>query len=341
MRIAIVNDLAMSVEVLRRVVSSVAEYEIAWVAYDGREAVAKCAGDTPDLILMDLIMPVMDGVAATAVIMRETPCAVLVVTATVAGNAAKVFEAMGHGALDATGTPVLGPAGNLQGAADLLAKIARIGRLIGKDAAAPVSAGPTPGRLPGWLPLVGIGSSTGGPKALATLLAGLPGSFGAAVVIAQHVDIQFAAGLVDWLDEQTELAVVLAREGARPEAGMVYVAGTNDHLVLGADRALHYTAEPVDYPYRPSADALFLSLKEHWPQRGIGIVLTGMGRDGARGLLALRQAGWHTIAQDAATSVVYGMPRAAFEAGGAAEVLPIGDIARAAVARLHHLEIQT
>jgi two-component system response regulator WspF len=97
----------------------------------------------------------------------------------------------------------------------------------------------------------------------------------------------------------------------------------------------------VDYPYRPSADALFLSLKEHWPQRGIGIVLTGMGRDGARGLLALRQAGWHTIAQDAATSVVYGMPRAAFEAGGAAEVLPIGDIARAAVARLHHLEIQT
>jgi two-component system response regulator WspF len=341
MRIAIVNDLAMSVEVLRRVVSSVAEHEVAWVAYNGREAVEKCARERPDLILMDLIMPVMDGVAATGVIMRETPCAVLVVTATVAGNAAKVFEAMGCGALDATGTPVLGPSGNLQGAAEMLTKIARIGTLIGKDATLPAVAGLPPRKLAGTRPLIAISSSTGGPKALATLLAGLPSSLGAALVIAQHVDLQFAAGLADWLDEQTELSVVLAREGARLDPGTVYIAGTNDHLVVGADFALHYKADPADYPYRPSADALFLSLKQHWPQWGVGIVLTGMGRDGARGLLALRQAGWHTIAQDQPTSVVYGMPRAALELGGAAEVLPIESIAGATVARLHILENRT
>jgi two-component system response regulator WspF len=341
MRIAIVNDLAMSVEVLRRVVSSVPEYEIAWVAYHGLEAVEKCAKDRPDLILMDLIMPVMDGVAATGIIMRETPCAVLVVTATVTGNAAKVFEAMGCGALDATGTPVLGPGGSLQGASELLAKIARIGRLIGKDTTLPLAAGAPPGKLSGCPPLVAIGSSTGGPGALAVLLAALPETLDAPVVIAQHVDLQFAGGLAEWLDEQTELPVTLAREGVRPEPGAVYIAGTNDHLVVGADLALHYTSEPADYPYRPSADALFLSLKQHWPHRGIGIVLTGMGRDGARGLLALRQAGWHTIAQDEATSVVYGMPRAALEIGGAAEVLPVESIAGAALQHLASLENRT
>ena len=114
-----------------------------------------------------------------------------------------------------------------------------------------------------------------------------------------------------------------------PEAGRVYVAGTNDHLVIDANLAFHYTAEPVDYPYRPSVDEFFLSLGRYWPQPGVACLLTGMGRDGAQGLLALRRAGWRTMAQDERTCIVYGMPRAAVEAGAVGQLLPVEDISAA------------
>src|SRR5437667_50278 len=132
MRIAIVNDVRLAVEALRRVVTQIPTYKIAWIAYDGEEAVTKCAADTPDVILMDLVMPRMSGSEATRRIMRESPCAILVVTATVEGNAGMVFDAMGLGALDVVQTPTLGPDGNVAGGAQLLAKIATIGKLIGK-----------------------------------------------------------------------------------------------------------------------------------------------------------------------------------------------------------------
>ncbi|MEW6365907.1 MAG: response regulator, partial [Acidobacteriota bacterium] len=129
MRIAIVNDMILAVEALRRVVTSRPDLSIAWVALDGQEAVDKCAADRPDIILMDLIMPVMNGVEATRRIMRDSPCAILVVTATVQGNISLVFEAMGCGALDAVQTPVLGPGGHISGGADLLARIGIVGQL--------------------------------------------------------------------------------------------------------------------------------------------------------------------------------------------------------------------
>ncbi|MEN6603901.1 MAG: response regulator, partial [Bryobacteraceae bacterium] len=176
MRIAIVNDLPLAVEVLRRLVRSVPGYQVAWTAADGVEAVEKCVRDRPDLVLMDLIMPVMDGVQATCSIMKQSPCAILVVTATVSGNASKVFEAMGCGALDAVCTPVFGSTGGIEGGGDLLRKIAVIGRIIGQTKlSAPV---PEPSVPPVAVPrgkrLIGIGASTGGPKALAAVLRGLP-----------------------------------------------------------------------------------------------------------------------------------------------------------------------
>ncbi len=332
MRIAIVNDLVMAVEALRRLVLSVPGYEVAWVGRDGAEAVAQCAKDTPDLVLMDLIMPVMDGVEATRRIMKESPCAILVVTATVTGNSSKVFDAMGHGALDAVNTPVLGTRGEIEGGDALLAKIVTIGRLIGKTGGAhhrrtsDLKLVAPSDRLP---PLVAIGASTGGPKALADVLSRLPGSFGAAVVIVQHVDVQFAPGMAAWLNDQTPLRVRTAFEGAHPEVGTVWLAGTNDHLILTPGLTLGYTTEPRDFPYRPSVDVFYRSLVTHWPRKDVAALLTGMGRDGAEGLAALRRAGWHTIAQDEATSVVYGMPKAAAEMGAAVQVLPIEQVAPA------------
>lgn len=330
MRIAVVNDMPLAVEVLRRVIASAPEHTLAWVAVNGKEAVEKCLQDRPDLILMDLIMPVMDGVQATGSIMKESPCAILVVTATVEGNAALVFEAMGCGALDAVGTPVFGAGMTIEGGRELLKKMATIEKLLAKPlSAAPAFVATGKSKGDGVPFLVAIGSSTGGPKALAEILSSLPPLPGAAFVIVQHVDVQFAQGLATWLDGQTPLTVELAREGMRPAPDRVLIAGTNDHLVIGDDLALHYTPDPRDYPYRPSVNAFFLSLERHWPRRGVAVLLTGMGKDGAQGLAALRLAGWHTIAQDQATSVVYGMPAAAAELNAATDILPINHIASA------------
>ena len=337
MRIAIVNDLIMAVEALRRVIAAVPGYEIAWVALNGREAVEKCAKDRPDLILMDLIMPVMDGVQATASIMKNSPCAIVVVTATVTGNAAKVFEAMGCGALDAVRTPVLDAEGKIEGAAELLKKIAIVGKLISADVPSlKLEAGQKKTAATAALPMIAIGSSTGGPKALAQILSRIPRSLGAGIVIIQHVDSSFAGDLAAWLGEQTGLCVTLAQDGMLLEPDRVFVAGTNDHLVIGPDSTLHYTQEPRNYPYRPSVDTFFHSVKQHWPRSDVAVLLTGMGRDGAKGLLGLRQAGWHTIVQDEKTSIIYGMPKAAAELGAAVEILPLETIADSIVRHLNN-----
>jgi len=326
-RIAIVNDITLIVEFLRRIVLSVADHEIAWVARNGAEAVEKCAADTPDLILMDLIMPVMDGVEATRQIVNRSPCPILVVTATLDGNTAKVFEAMGHGALDATNIPVMGddPAAQ-QGRAALLKKIEMIGKLKRQSSLSPLRRSSRPALSNSVPPLIVIGSSTGGPKALAEVLSSLPSELGAGVVIAQHVDREFSGGLADWLNAQTDLNVRLASEGCRPALATVFLAGSNDHLILTPDLTLLYTMEPDNIPFRPSVDVFFKSVAKLWPSKGVGVLLTGMGRDGAEGLAALRRAGWYTIAQDEATSVIYGMPKAAKELGAAADILPIGEV---------------
>jgi two-component system, chemotaxis family, response regulator WspF len=335
MRIAIVNDLTLAVEALKRVITTVPGYKIAWAAYNGTEAVEKCKNDKPDLILMDLIMPVMDGVEATKFIMRDCPCAILVITATVEGNASKVFEAMGFGALDAVCTPTLSSVGAVNGGDELLKKIFTISKLIGTETLQIETISNVVKDVPISLPpLIAIGSSTGGPKALSEIFTSLPGKIGAAIVVVQHVDDSFAPELANWLDGQTKLKVILAREGMYPEKNVVFIAATNDHLVIGSDFAFHYSVEPKNYPYRPSVDRFFESLVKYWPRKDIAIVLTGMGRDGAKGLLALRNIGWHTIAQDEKSSVIYGMPKAAAELNAASVITSIDKIPQAILKNL-------
>ena len=330
MRIAIVNDMPLAVEALRRVVSSVREFQIAWMAYDGSEAVAKCAQDVPDLILMDLIMPVMDGVEATKLIMQNSPCAILVVTATVSGNAAKVFDAMGFGALDAVNTPVMGLSGGLEGASNLLSKIETISKLLGKHAWKRSSTIPiVETKSSDQQGLVAFAASTGGPLVLARILRMLPKDFPLPIVIVQHVDAEFAPGLAEWLSTEISSEVRLIRPNDRAQDHHVMLAATTEHLILSRAGNFQYSPEPKDYPYRPSADVFFHSAAQHWKGFGAGILLTGMGRDGAEGLLTLKQSGWLTIAQDQATSIVYGMPKAAAEIDAAVKILPEQEIASA------------
>ena len=328
MRIGLVNDLPMAVELLRRVIASTAEHEVAWIAMNGREAVEACRRERPDLILMDLNMPEMDGIEATRRIMAETPCPILLVTASVDANVSGVYDAMGHGALDAVDIPSVGLSGHTSTqTAALLTRIATIGRLSRN--LPPVN--PSPRRPPAAASpsqrLVAIGASAGGPAAVATLLGGLAPEFPAAIILVQHLDEQFVPGFASWLGEHCRLPVRPAREGDRPERGTVLIAASPDHLVFKPGGELGYRAEPRDYPYRPSVDVFFESVAESWQGDPIGVLLTGMGRDGARGLKLLRDRQCLTIAQDKATSAVYGMPKAAAAIGAAVEILPLGAIA--------------
>jgi len=323
-RIALVNDLGIALDALRRVLARAPQHQMAWIARDGEEAVRRCAEDRPDLILMDLFMPVMDGVEATRRIMAATPCAILVVTASVDDRISHVFDALGAGALDAVNTPNLGG----EGVDGLLAKIEMIRRLIGDTEHSPSRTPDAQRKKPDKTAhqLFALGASAGGPAALAAVLREFPPQTPAAFVVVQHLDESFAAGLTEWLGQQIRLPVRLVRDGEQPTPGVVLLPGRDDHLVLTAQGTLVYRREPVNYMYRPSVDLLFESVALHWPGTGAGVLLTGMGRDGALGLKKMRDARFPTIAQDRATCAVYGMPKAAAELGAAERVLPLDRI---------------
>jgi two-component system response regulator WspF len=379
MRIAIVNDLAMAREALRRAVAAMPDATVAWTANDGADAIAKTERDRPDLILMDLIMPGTDGVDATREIMRRCPCAIVVVTATVEGNASRVYEAIGAGALDAVDTPRIGSDG---GAATLARKVEEVRRMRagghgcgctppiaarGPVAAstrspavaiasteaccgAPSTGGAAPARTAAGAsagstvapappastaaPIVAIGASTGGPQALAAVLEAMPLYTPFTTLVVQHMEAPFLPGFAAWLGERTGRAVRLARAGDRLEAGAILVAGEPRQLVVTRCGTPCYVDGPPDLVHKPSVDVLFHSLAESGVEPGVAVLLTGMGRDGARGLLALRRGGWATIAQDSATSIVWGMPGAAVDLNAAERVLPLGQIGAALVAEM-------
>ncbi len=343
MRIAIVNDLRMAQELLRKAVAQMPGATVAWIAADGAAALAQCKRDRPDLILMDMVMPLMDGAVATRAIMKECPCPILVVTSTIEGNLSLVYEALSAGAIDAVHTPQIGSAGSITGIDALIRK----SRIALAATAAPSTARPvhewkTNGapcgvagtRTGSRIPLLAIGSSTGGPHALSVVLRNLTSHQTHCTVIVQHIDISYAAGLAAWLTGETKKSVRVAVEGDALESGLILVAASDDHLVIRQGR-VHYEREPIDEIYRPSVDALFQSVGRDTSLTGAAVLLTGMGRDGAEGLRTLRAAGWQTIAQDQATSVVWGMPGAAVALGAAMQILPlelIGGAASRAVA---------
>lgn len=327
MRVAIVNDLRLAVEVLRRAVASMPDAQVAWVAEDGQQAVERCRQDRPDLILMDMIMPVLNGVEATRRIMADCPCPILVTTANVKTNISYVYEALGCGAVDAVNTPTLGAGGTLDGAQELVRKMRQVLSLERMERPTPSPAlrrtaairVASPAAAP---PLVAIGASTGGPQVLKTLLGSLSGHRPYAVVIVQHLDEVFVPGLVRWLAQDTRLPVTAAENGQRPLAGSVLVACTSDHLILDDQACLRYVQEPAASIHRPSVDVFFNSLLAAPVEPAVAVLLTGMGQDGAQGLYDLRRRGWETIVQDQSSSVVWGMPGAAARMGAASQILP-------------------
>ena len=291
-----------------------------------------CASDdVPDLVLMDLVMPNMDGVEATRRIMQESPCPILVVTATVEGNLSLVYNALGAGALDAVSGPTFAQDGTLQDTEPVLKKMNTMRRLTQPVPELDLlkrrsSSGAFPPPTQPAERLVVIGASTGGPQAIVDVINGFSDMFRPPVLVVQHLDAAFVPGFVSWLSSQTGWPAKAIQAGDAPERGTIQVAASGDHLVMGLTRRMRYEEEPKEIAYRPSVDALFFSLNRNWPTPGVAVLLTGMGQDGAKGMAKLEDRGWTTLAQDEATCVVYGMPKAAVEAGAATASVPLPDM---------------
>ncbi len=313
MKIALAHPQRLVREAVRRSLLQ-SELALIWTATDGAELKRLRQRDPPDLLLLDASL-----VAEDAPLYAREGCTWLVLAEDDRVNG--VYEALSAGALGHLQPPQLEADGELVGASRLLTRIRRLQMLIGTAQAQPAPATFAAAPIGTSVPIVALGASTGGPQALAQVLSGMPAGLDAAVIVVQHIDGEFSNGLVEWLASNSLLPVTLAQRGESLQPGHVYVGATEGHLVLLASQQLTYQAARPSDLHVPGIDVLFASLAEH-ARPGAAALLSGMGNDGARGLLMMRQAGWHTLAQDEGSCAVFGMPRAALENGAAQQALP-------------------
>ena len=362
-RVIVVDDSAL----MRRVITGLIEQDpsirVVATARNGREAIDLVQELRPDIVTMDVRMPVMDGLATTEHLMAYCPTPILVLTASLASHEVDItFKMLGAGALEVIEKPSGSDAqaldrtgGALIRRIKLLARVKVVTHLRGRRKPAetistmtfPVahgqgdkqtrkqadklSAKETPSfpvsLSPGLdVPLIVIGASTGGPRVVNELLSSLPSDLPAAVLVVQHIAHGFSAGMAEWLANASRLPVKLAIEGQAIRVGEVLIAPDTRDLLITCERTIHLSDTPL-LIQRPSIDISMQAAAAVFGARAIGVLLTGMGRDGAYGMLTIKRSNGYTIAQDEATSTIFGMPRAAIQLGAALEVLPATRIA--------------
>jgi two-component system chemotaxis response regulator CheB len=332
-RVLVAEDSATVRELLVQILCGDPEMEVIGEAKNGVEAVAMTKRLRPDVVTMDIRMPLLDGFEATKQIMVEVPTPIVIVSASVEPRDVEVsMHALRVGALAAIGKPEGPASGDFAEAArrflntvKAMAQV-RVVRRWGDRKAPPPPAAVRP-ELSRRARLVAIAASTGGPAALAQVLSQLPGDFPAPVLVVQHISLGFLAGFASWLNTHVSLRVKVAESGEPPAAHTIYLPPDDRHLGLAARNVLLLSdAAPVG-GFRPSASFLFESTARAYGAATLAVVLTGMGQDGLDGLRVVHQAGGQVLAQDEETSVVFGMPGAAVRAGLADAVVPIKEIA--------------
>ncbi len=325
MRIAIAHTDTPTRQLIRQFLSIQADIQICWESATLEETIEQASQSCPDILLLDIKIPVNGDISTTVDhIMQNHPCPILLLTSSIHDQAGRVFEALGAGATDVAAVTPSEISLNTNDLEQLSHKLHTLRLLYTGRHTTSYKTGRQHG--PRYIPLVAIGASTGGPAALATILSGLPANLEAAIVVIQHVDAEFSPGLAKWLNSQCPLNVRTARSNDSIECGNVYLAASEDHMVLTTAGKLAYTPEPADYVYRPSVDVFYNSLSEHWADSAMAILLTGMGRDGAAGMATLHKNNIMTIAQTETSCAVYGMPKAAIEAGAVDRVLDLDEI---------------
>lgn len=345
-RVLVIDDSRTARELLVAMLESAGGLQVVGVGETGEDAVRLARRIRPDIIAMDIIMPEMDGLEATRAIMREIPTPIVLLTSTLMYSDVNLtFEAMRMGALAVVNKPPVGDDAAWETVLQtmrLMAKVAVVRRwdpearkamtTASTPATAPLqppdqTAGPGAGARP-RAQIIGIGSSTGGPAALATILGPLPADFALPILIVQHITKGFGPGLAEWLNTQTALRVSLAGHGDTPEPGHVLMAPDDCHLQINAWGIVELCKDPPYRGLRPSINYLFKSLADVYGPRAVGVQLTGMGDDGAEGLEKLRRHGGWVIAQDEKTCVVASMPHEVIVRKATNEILAPPQIAQ-------------
>ncbi|MCB2227892.1 MAG: chemotaxis-specific protein-glutamate methyltransferase CheB [Desulfarculaceae bacterium] len=335
-RTLIVDDSATQRQLLRRVLAEDPEFEVVGEAADGLEALQMCLGLEPDLVTMDIQMPRMNGYEAIQRIMSESPRPVVVLTSSMSDRELGIsFKALEHGALMVLGKPtsLADPGGELPRLRDQLKAMAEV-KVVGRrrDLTKPRPAPPPPvPRAPAQarspVELICLGASTGGPPALQAILQGLKPEETPPIAVVQHINPGFVQSLASWLTDTTGFQVKPASAGERLLPGTALLAPENRHMAVTRSGRVNLVAGATVDGHCPSVTALFRSAAAAYGRAALGVLLTGMGRDGAQGLYEMRQAGAKTIAQDQQSSVVWGMPGEAVALGAAIDILPLASMA--------------
>jgi two-component system chemotaxis response regulator CheB len=340
-KVLIVDDSAFMRNALSNMLSSDPEIQIVGKARDGIEAIELVEKLRPHIVTMDVEMPRMDGITALKHIMEKNPLPVIMVSSLTVEGAKVTLDALEHGAVDFIPKNLSELSLNIVKIKEILVEkikhIAKKGvsrnyvRQASKTVEIPK---PIPVRTTGErrISLVSIGTSTGGPKALQEILPKLPKDFPTPIVVAQHMPPNFTKPFAERLNQLSHITVKEAEEGEPLRNGVAYIAPGSGHMRVvrtkGIETNIHISSSlEEEYIYKPSVDALMLSVAEFFPGRAAGVILTGMGNDGLKGLIALKKTGGRVFAQNEETCVVYGMPRAVIEAGIADKILPLEEIA--------------
>lgn len=339
-RVLVADDSPTVRLMLVRMLEADESIKVVGSASDGKDAVEQVSRLKPDLVTMDVNMPVMNGLSAIEHIMAYNPVPVLVVSSVVdKQNISNAAKALGAGAVDVICKPEPTSIDEFNECGrDLRAKIRLLSRvhvithprarLINHEIAPDLQVvkDSSPGRK-----IVAIGSSTGGPQALQRILCSLPGNLAAGIVIVQHIASGFTEGLVEWLSHTSKLVVTRGEDGQQIRAGEVIIAPDGVHMTVAVGGRIKLTDDAAPGPHKPSADVLLESVARVYGKNAIGVILTGMGRDGAIGIKAIHERGGHTIAQDENTSVIFSMAKEAIKMGGVEQVVPLPDISSSIV----------
>lgn len=340
-RVMLVEDSLVVRQLLIHIVGRDPRLEVVAAVASGEEALTAILEARPDVISMDIRLPGIDGLETTRRIMAERPTPIVVVADAIEDSSLRIsMNALRAGALSVVEKPVATTNAGYETVATEICTQLRImaavpvirRRPIGAEWAGRAAGIGQPAPAPAWIrseppSVLAIAASTGGPPALARVIGGLPADFPLPVLVVQHMGAAFMEGFAAWLNGVVGLPVTLARDGARAEPGRVYVAPGDRHLEWSAGGLLRISDAAPVAGQRPAATALFRSVARHAGPRGIGVLLTGMGEDGAMGLRDMRSAGAATVAEDESSAVVFGMPAAAIRLGAAGAVLPLDRIA--------------
>lgn len=335
-KVLIVEDSRVSQEHLKYILDAEPDFKVIGVVADGLAAINFLQEQKPDVILMDINMPKLNGIEATRRIMESQPVPIVIISGTYnLKETTMAFEAMRAGAVVAIEKPkgighsdYEATAKHLARTVKLMAEV-KVVRRRASHPPKPVSTTPAVALPKSAVPskLVVIGASAGGPVALEIILARLAKDFAAPVLVVQHITPGFLEGLVAGLSRTSSLPIQIGVHGESLQAGRVYFAPDNHHMGIdGLDR-LVLSQDPPENGCRPAVSYLFRSVATHGPKNAVGVLLTGMGKDGAAELKLMKDKGLITIVQDVSTSLVYGMPGEAVKLGGAQHVLPVNQVA--------------